>query len=173
MPTSDRRHSHPTSPDQELATGSWASSVAIRRTMQGCKSRDTKPELLLRSAVHSLGMRYRVAVRPMKEIRRSADLVFPREQLAVFLDGCFWHGCPDHFVAPRSNVAYWDQKISGNQVRDRETDALLLGAGWRVLRFWEHEAPAEASREVLDAVLEIRKERGLDTARLEARKPKG
>ncbi len=131
---------------------SWASSDAARRSMQGNRNRDTRPELAVRSAVHALGLRYRVAARPVRGVRRSADLVFRGRRVAVFVDGCFWHGCPDHFVMPRTNVDYWTTKIGRNRERDAETDALLVAEGWTVIRVWEHEDPrygAERVRAVL------------------------
>lgn len=118
---------------------SWASTPAIRKTMQGCKSRDTVPELQLRQAVHALGVRYRVAVRPIRSIRRTADLVFPLERVAVFLDGCYWHSCDVHFKPPKSHVDYWAEKIAGNKRRDQDTDQLLAEAGWCCIRVWEHD----------------------------------
>jgi DNA mismatch endonuclease, patch repair protein len=108
--------------------------------------------MAVRSAVHAMGLRYRVAARPVAEVRRSADLVFTRRRVAVFIDGCFWHGCPDHFVPPRTNVDYWRAKIGSNRERDIETDGLLADAGWTVIRLWEHDDPvrgAERVREVL------------------------
>src|SRR6185312_14838678 len=75
---------------------SWASSEGVRASMQSNKGKDTKPEVALRSAVHALGLRYRVSTRPLKDLRRTADLVFTKARVAVFLDGCFWHGCPQH-----------------------------------------------------------------------------
>src|SRR4051794_2241308 len=95
--------------------GSWASSDAIRRTMLKNRHRDTRPEVALRSALHRMGLRYRVAVRPVPSVRRTADLVFRRQRIAVFVDGCFWHACPVHFVMPATNVDYWNSKIHGNQ----------------------------------------------------------
>lgn len=120
---------------------SWASSPGVRRSMVGNRNRDTTPELAVRRAVHRLGLRYRVAARPLPGLRRTADLVFTRQRIAVFVDGCFWHGCPDHFVAPKTNGGYWGPKVAGNVARDRDTDALLEQAGWTVLRFWEHDDP--------------------------------
>jgi DNA mismatch endonuclease (patch repair protein) len=93
--------------------------------MQSNKSRDTKPELALRSAVHSLGLRYRVDARPLKALRRRADLVFPRAKVAVFLDGCFWHGCPVHHTVAAANASFWAEKVSTNRARDSDTDAKL------------------------------------------------
>lgn len=127
---------------------SWASSEPIRRTMQANRPRDTKPELALRSAAHRLGLRFRVGVAPLPWLRRTADMVFPRARLAVFLDGCFWHGCPDHYVAPQAHGDFWARKVAENRRRDSETDRLLREAGWTVLRIWEHEAPQDAAAKI-------------------------
>ena len=131
---------------------SWASSPGVRASMRSNKGRDTKPELALRSAVHALGLRYRVNARPLKGVRRTADLLFTRARVAVFLDGCFWHGCPEHHTVARTNGDFWAQKVSDNRRRDRDTDAKLAEAGWRSVRIWEHEDPAEAARRVRAAV---------------------
>lgn len=123
--------------------------------MQGNRSRDTSPELALRSALHARGLRFRVAARPVPELRRTADLVFPRARLAVFVDGCYWHGCPVHHKTPMTNREYWSEKISRNRARDRDTDARLAEAGWSVLRFWEHE-PLESCVERVTAAIAAR-----------------
>jgi DNA mismatch endonuclease (patch repair protein) len=108
--------------------------------MRANRGRDTQPELALRSAVHALGLRYRVNIRPIKEVRRTADLVFTRAKVAVFLDGCFWHGCPEHHrPAKGSTASFWNDKIAGNRRRDLDTDHRLQAAGWEVVRVWEHE----------------------------------
>jgi DNA mismatch endonuclease (patch repair protein) len=120
--------------------------------MLGNKSRDTRPERALRSAVHALGLRYRVAARPLPGLRRTADLVFRRERVAVFLDGCYWHGCPEHHSVSGPNSEYWARKIDLNRQRDRDTDERLTQAGWVVLRVWEHEPPDLAARQVECAV---------------------
>lgn len=132
--------------------GSWASSAANRRSMRGNRSRDTKPELALRRLVHSAGLRYRVAAKPLPGMRRTADMLFRPVRVAVFVDGCFWHGCPEHFVPPKTNPGYWEDKIAGNTGRDRDTDSRLEEAGWLVLRFWEHQDPAECAEAVVAAV---------------------
>ncbi|MEV6202014.1 very short patch repair endonuclease [Streptomyces sp. NPDC051771] len=124
---------------------SWASSSGTRRSMQSNKSRDTKPELALRRAVHALGLRYQVSKRPIPKVRRTADLVFTRARMAVFLDGCFWHVCPEHFTVSKTNPEYWASKAETNRARDMQTDHLLEDAGWAVLRVWEHEDPTEAA----------------------------
>jgi DNA mismatch endonuclease (patch repair protein) len=124
--------------------------------MQANRPRDTRPELALRSAVHALGLRYRVSTRPIKSLRRTADLVFPRLKLAVFLDGCFWHGCEQHHTVAVTNAAYWAEKVRHNRERDRETDRQLLEAGWTVVRIWEHEDPQEAARRIHGVVAAYR-----------------
>ncbi|BBY49437.1 hypothetical protein MARA_29050 [Mycolicibacterium arabiense] len=135
---------------------SWASSPEARARMQSNKSRDTKPELALRSAVHSLGLRYRVDARPLQALRRRADLVFPRAKVAVFLDGCFWHGCPVHHTVAAANASFWAEKVSTNRARDSDTDAKLAEAGWVSVRVWEHEDPVEAAERVRAVVHERR-----------------
>ncbi|MFJ3872940.1 very short patch repair endonuclease [Streptomyces sp. NPDC090082] len=134
----------------ELPEDSWASSPGTRRSMQSNKGRDTKPELALRSAAHALGLRYYVSKRPIPAIRRTADLVFTRARIAVFLDGCFWHVCPDHFTVSQTNPQYWAEKAAKNRARDRQTDRLLQEAGWAVLRVWEHEDPHQAAARLKD-----------------------
>ncbi|WP_285701183.1 very short patch repair endonuclease [Actinomadura sp. NBRC 104412] len=129
-----------------------ASSEGVRRSMQGNKGRDTKPELALRRAVHALGLRYRVSIRPLPAVRRTADLVFTKVQVAVFLDGCFWHGCPDHHTKARTNADYWADKVTRNRLRDAETDRLLRDADWQVIRVWEHEDPTEAALRIARVV---------------------
>ncbi|SPT60528.1 very short patch repair endonuclease [Actinomadura madurae] len=140
--------------------GSWASSAANRKSMLGNRNRDTSPERALRSLVHAAGLRYRVAAKPLPGMRRTADLVFRPVRVAVFIDGCFWHGCPDHYVLPKTNQEYWREKIGGNVRRDRETDARLREAGWLVLRFWEHEPPEPCAETVCAAVRSRRRTDG-------------
>lgn len=94
--------------------GSWASSAANRRSMLGNRNRDTAPELALRRLVHAAGLRYRVAAKPLPGMRRTADLIFRPTRVAVFVDGCYWHGCPEHFVPPKTNPEYWREKIARN-----------------------------------------------------------
>lgn len=130
------------------AVVSWASSPAVRKSMQGNRSRDTSPELAVRRALHAMGLRYRVAARPLPGLRRTADIVFRPARVAVFVDGCFWHGCPEHYVPPSSNTDYWLPKISRNQERDRETTTALEAAGWLVLRYWEHQPAAVIVHEI-------------------------
>ena len=124
---------------------SWASSPATRSVMQANRSRDTGPELALRRELHRLGLRYRVDVRPIPALPRRADIVFSRSKVAVFVDGCFWHGCPDHGTLPKSNVEFWKAKLARNVERDRESDQALLDAGWQVLRVWEHDISSKGA----------------------------
>lgn len=105
------------------------------------KRRDTSTELAVRRELHSRGLRYRVDFAPVTGLRRRADIVFTRARIAVFIDGCFWHGCPIHGTAPKRNADYWGPKLAANVARDRDTDARLSEAGWIVARFWEHESP--------------------------------
>jgi len=106
---------------------------------------DTKPEVRLRSELHRRGLRFRkdFLIR-VGEIRVKPDIVFTRRKLAVFVDGCYWHSCPEHGTVPHRNRLYWLPKLEVNVERDRRADAALSGAGWTVLRIWEHEAVEEA-----------------------------
>ncbi len=119
--------------------------------MKANRARDTSPELAVRRLLHAIGLRYRVDYPPLGG-RRRADIVFTRQRIAVFIDGCFWHGCPEHATLPKANADYWLPKLQRNIVRDRETDELLRDSGWTVLRFWEHEASADVARAIADAV---------------------
>lgn len=124
-----------------------------RSVMQGNRSRDTKPELAVRRILHAAGLRYRVGVQPEPALRRTADIVFTRQRIAIFIDGCFWHGCPEHPKAPpKANATYWSEKLSRNVARDADTTNRLGAAGWQVLRFWEHEVPAVVAEQIADAV---------------------
>ena len=121
--------------------------------MQANRSRDTKPELVIRQLLHRNGFRYRVGIAPVPALRRRADVVFTRAQVAVFIDGCFWHCCPEHGrTSFKHNAAYWTEKLATNVARDAETSELLAGAGWIVLRFWEHEDPGEVLRSIQDTL---------------------
>lgn len=135
---------------------SWASSPAIRRTMVGNRRRDTVPELAIRRLLHRSGLRYRVDWKLPIDGRRRADIVFTRHRLVVFIDGCFWHGCPEHYVPPRTNPDYWADKIAVNVSRDRDTDRRLGDAGWTVLRFWEHEDAASVVLSIQGALAHTR-----------------
>ena len=109
--------------------------------MRSNRGRDTGPEIALRRALHARGLRYRVDHPLPFDRRRRADVLSIRTMVAVFVDGCFWHGCPEHGSTPRSNSAFWSAKIERNRARDAETTQRLEALGWSVLRFWEHEDP--------------------------------
>jgi DNA mismatch endonuclease, patch repair protein len=110
--------------------------------------RDTLPELHLRRALHARGLRFRVD-HPLPGLpRRRADVMMTRSRIAVFVDGCFWHGCPAHATWPSTNADWWRSKIQRNIARDRATDAHLAALGWTVLRFWEHDDMVAAADEV-------------------------
>ena len=120
--------------------------------MRGNRARNTSPEVALRSTLHRRGLRFFTHRRPLPGLRCEADLVFPRLRLAVFVDGCFWHGCKVHKRPPKANRAYWVAKIERNVERDREQDRNLREAGWTVVRVWEHESLDEGAERVIAAV---------------------
>uniref|UniRef100_A0A5Q5BFH9 DNA mismatch endonuclease vsr n=2 Tax=unclassified Mycobacterium TaxID=2642494 RepID=A0A5Q5BFH9_MYCSS len=111
----------------------------MSRRMSAQLSQNTGIEMRLRSALHARGLRYRLHQRPLPQHRRTADIVFRRAKVAVYVDGCFWHGCPEHATWPKRNAEFWRNKIEANVRRDRETDTSLIEAGWTPVRVWEHE----------------------------------
>ena len=127
--------------------------------MQATRQRDTSGELALRRELHRRGLRYRVDKAVVPGTRRRPDVVFPTERVAVFVDGCFWHDCPEHGTQPRANGQWWRDKIAANVRRDRDTNQRLEGAGWIVIRAWEHEDPIEVAGRVEAVVLKRRMER--------------
>lgn len=128
-----------------------ASSAQVSARMSGLHRRDNAHEMALRRALHSLGLRYRVSYRVPGAPRRTIDVAFTGRKIAVFVDGCFWHGCVDHGTKPRSNPEWWQRKLLANQDRDRDTNRLLQEQGWTVVRIWEHESLASAVRRVVEA----------------------
>ena len=132
-------------------------SSSVRMSRQ--RNRDTRPELTLRRELHARGMRYRVAYAVPGNRRRSIDIAFVRVRLAVFVDGCFWHGCPSHGTWPATNPEWWEKKIKMNRARDADTDRLLREHGWESLRLWEHEVVRGGDR-VADAYSRRRRELG-------------
>jgi DNA mismatch endonuclease (patch repair protein) len=120
--------------------------------MRAQRERDTGIERELRTRLHSRGYRYRLHQRLIPESRREVDVVFPRARVALFVDGCFWHGCPEHGSWPKNNASFWREKIEANVRRDRDTDARLALAGWRVIRIWEHEDPDAAAERVASLI---------------------
>ncbi|WNV82798.1 very short patch repair endonuclease [Umezawaea sp. Da 62-37] len=129
-----------------------ATTEAVRARMSKQRSRDTEIEVALRRELHRLGLRYRVHRRPVRAVRREADVVFGPSKVAVFVDGCFWHGCPEHGTWPKRNGEFWRAKIEANRTRDANTDLVLAEAGWLSLRVWEHEPAEAAAVRVKDAV---------------------
>jgi len=120
--------------------------------MLGNRSRDTKPEMLVRRSLHARGLRFRVDLRPEPTLRTRADIVFTRRRIAVYIDGCFWHGCPTHGTSPKAHSDYWTPKLARNIERDLESTAALEQRGWLVLRFWSHEPVADVVERVAAAV---------------------
>jgi DNA mismatch endonuclease, patch repair protein len=143
-----------------------ASSALIRRVMQANTGRETRPEKTVRRFLHRTGLRFRKDLRPVPALRCAADLVFPRAKVCIFIDGCFWHGCPKHFCVPGSNSAWWAEKIEANRVRDRRNDAYLKREGWQVIRLWEH----EVSSKVLATLASTIRERVTGSSRKSARR---
>ena len=153
-------------PPTENATpgaASWASSEGVRRSMLSNRPRDTKPEVALRSALHARGLRFRKHYRPVSGSRCEADVAFTRWKVAVQLDGCFWHGCPEHGNLPKTNQEWWAAKFQRNLERDRRLDELLIEHGWIVLRFWEHESVEDVVARIIE-VLDSKKQRALPAA---------
>lgn len=130
-----------------------APSAATSRRMRAQRQRDTAPEVALRRRCHAMGLRYFVDYRlPIAGVRRRADMAFPALKVAVFVDGCFWHACPQHGTQPRSNAQWWRSKLRANVARDRDSDNRLAECGWIVVRIWEHEPADKAAHHVADVV---------------------
>lgn len=123
-------------------------SAAKSAEMAKIGRRDTLPERALRSELHRRGFRFRVDRVPLPGLRSRADLVFGPAQVAVYVDGCFWHSCPEHATKPKANAEWWEQKLKRNQERDAETNHVLRENGWEVVRIWEHENPVAAADRV-------------------------
>lgn len=121
--------------------------------MSRIRGRDTGPELTLRRALWSAGLRYRLHAR----IAGRPDIVFTRGRVAVFCDGCFWHGCPTHSVKPKTNSSFWGLKLARNKARDQAVTAALETEGWTVMRFWEHEIENDTAKVVAQVKRAVRK----------------
>lgn len=123
------------------------------RNMSAIKRRDTKPERTIRSLLHAAGKRYRVDVRlKLDGAQPRPDILFTRARVAVFIDGCFWHCCPEHGRQPGVNSGYWEAKLERNIARDQAANEALVSAGWSVVRVWEHEHPEQAVRRIIMVV---------------------
>lgn len=131
-----------------------SSSDASRR-MAKVRQTGTDTELALRREMYRIGLRYRIGYEVLRKPRRVADVAFPGRKIAVFIDGCFWHGCPEHATWPKRNADFWRQKIEANRQRDADTNARLEANGWTALRFWSHESPTKAAEVVARVVAEI------------------
>ncbi|WP_277752725.1 very short patch repair endonuclease [Streptomyces sp. L2] len=140
------------------------SSAAVSARMSKQGSRDTAPEIAVRRLLHAAGLRYRVNAPVPGMARRTIDIVFPRVKIAVFLDGCFWHGCPEHATHPKSNAEWWRAKLDKNMARDVETTEHLTATGWTVLRFWEHERPDDVAQRIATLVMFVRTRTGEGSA---------
>ncbi|SBP89274.1 very short patch repair endonuclease [Thiomonas delicata] len=135
------------------------SSPETSRRMAKVRQKGTDAEIALRRELYCRGLRYRVDYEVIKKPRRVADVAFPGLKIAIFVDGCFWHGCPEHATWPKQNAEFWRKKIKANRLRDADTNSRLLTVGWTVLRFWEHESPIEATETVARMVAMVRSKR--------------
>ncbi|MEU0410513.1 very short patch repair endonuclease [Streptomyces griseorubiginosus] len=122
-------------------------------------SKDTACELAVRRLLHAAGLRYRVEYPVPGMARRRIDVAFTGVKVAVLIDGCFWHGCPEHATQPKANAEWWRAKLDRNMARDQETTEHLIAEGWTVLRFWEHQAPGEVAVQIAAAVERCRLEK--------------
>ena len=120
--------------------------------MRANRPRDTSPELRLRSALHRRGLRFRVHRRPERDLRTTADVVFGPARVAVYVDGCFWHSCPEHGNLPKANRDWWQTKLQATIDRDRRNVEALQARDWQVIRVWEHQDP-EAAAELISEIL--------------------
>jgi DNA mismatch endonuclease, patch repair protein len=134
------------------------SSPAVSARMSRTRSHGTAAELAVRSELHRRGFRYRVQLPLEFDARRKADIVFPKERLAVFVDGCFWHSCPEHATHPKANAEFWAEKLALNRTRDRDTNRRLEETGWAVVRVWEHEPAGQAADLIAARIAERRNE---------------
>lgn len=125
--------------------------------MQANRSRDTRPEIALRQALHRMGLRYRVCARPLRNVRHTADIVFGPAKVAVEVRGCFWHGCPEHYRAPAANKQFWADKVARNMARDVATARQLGEAGWLLVVVWEHDDVATSAAQIANVVQQRRK----------------
>lgn len=123
-----------------------ASSPLVRKAMQKVRRRDTTAELQLRKDLFRLGLRYRLHTKPVDALPCKADIVFRSARVCVFVDGCYWHGCSQHFRPPHTNASWWMEKIGDNRMRDRRQSRILRQYGWLVIRVWEHQITGDASK---------------------------
>lgn len=134
------------------------SSAEARKRMQSVRQKNTSAESALRRELHARGLRYRIHVPVLSKPRRIADVAFTGLRVAVFVDGCFWHGCPVHATWPKQNAEFWRAKIEANIARDSDTDERLRADGWMVIRIWAHEEP-EVAAERIARIIKRQRER--------------
>ena len=132
------------------------SSPEASRRMAKVRQKGTGAEIALRRELYRRGLRYRVNFEVLKKPRRVADIAFPGLRIAIFVDGCFWHGCPEHATWPKQNAEFWLKKIEANRHRDADTNERLRRIGWTVLRFWEHEPVPSAADAIASLVITTR-----------------
>ncbi|MET9083404.1 very short patch repair endonuclease [Streptomyces sp. NPDC004237] len=154
---------------EPLPPESKASSREVRAAMRANRGKNTGPELALRRLLHQRGLRYRVDARPLAGFARRADLVFPGAKLAIFVDGCFWHGCQEHYRPATKNAEFWNEKIATNRSRDVDTTERLLEAGWTVVRVWEHDDVAVAAEQIEQLLRRLRRLGARGSAKAAAR----
>jgi DNA mismatch endonuclease (patch repair protein) len=131
----------------------YPKSAAVTAAMKANRRANTRPELAVRSELHRRGLRFRKdVILRTPEVRTTADIVFPRQRLAIFIDGCFWHQCPEHSHVPRANPGYWQRKLARTVERDARVTEHLRDAGWTVFRIWEHVPAEEAADRIVDAL---------------------
>ena len=135
-----------------LASHPGNADPAAAARLAKARRADTAPEVALRRILHAHGLRYRVGYPVPGAPRRSIDIAFTRARLAIFIDGCYWHGCPQHSTAPKNNAGWWQDKFAANAARDADTNRLLVEKGWTVMRVWEHENPGEVASRVMEAL---------------------
>lgn len=125
----------------------------VRRRMQRQRRRDTSLEVAIRRRLHALGYRFRVDHRLEPSLRVRGDIVLTKRKVVVFVDGCFWHGCPQHATAPKNNARWWREKLDANKERDRRNREALRDLGWTVISIWEHESAEDATQQLIAAFL--------------------
>jgi len=128
------------------------SSTSVSGRMSRQRRRDTQPEVAIRKLLHAMGLRFRVTMPIPGLPRRTMDIAFTRARVAIFVDGCFWHVCPQHATSPTANSDWWYRKLTANQARDAATNDYLRSHGWRVVRIWEHEDPVQAANLIASIV---------------------
>ena len=145
------------------------SSPDTSRRMAKVRQKGTDAEVALRREMYRIGLRYRIDYEVLRKPRRVADIAFPGRKIAIFVDGCFWHGCPEHATWPKRNAEFWQQKIEANRKRDADTNERLRSVGWTVLRFWSHESPTEAARAVARVITTVDAQRRVSSSGVNAK----